>query len=69
MKAITITKANQNKVAGQYNIHDFDLEDVLPVGYILIAPFGYEPKGFEVVTQDTFDLFYTRGEDLENGYW
>jgi hypothetical protein len=68
MKAVTITKDNQSAIGNQYHVDPADLADLLPIGYILIADFAGE--WYEgVVTQATFDTFYTKGMTLHNGYY
>jgi len=68
MKACTITKDNQNALAVQYNVDLADVEDLLPLGYVLIADFGGE--WYEgVISQAQFFEFYVKGDTLENDYY
>ena len=68
MKAVKITSANVNSLSVQYHVEPADIEDLLPLGYILLAEFAGE--WYEgVITQATFDEFYTVGQTLENDYF
>lgn len=69
MKAINITRDNQKKLASQWNVQSEDMDDLLPVGNILIAQFGVT-KHFETVSQGLFDLKFNKtGLDLKNDYY
>lgn len=68
MKGVIITTANQSALASQYHILKDDYDDLLPLGYILIADFG---QGWiqGTITQQQFDELYTKGQDLKNDYF
>jgi hypothetical protein len=68
VKAILITQANQNKVAVQYAMNLDDVEDLIPIGWVLLADFGSETFA-GVLTQTRFDQLYTKGQVLENDYF
>ena len=70
MKGILITESNRAMLMARYNSSD---PDEFPIGYILVANFGdngMEPERYEgLLTQAFFDQTFTRGEDLQNGYF
>jgi hypothetical protein len=68
MKGITITADNQSSIAVQYGIDLDDLDDLLPVGYILIAHFAADQYD-GVISPLTFTTLFTKGADLENEYF
>lgn len=68
MKGVVITAANQAAIAQQYRVEPDDYNDLLPIGYVLIADFGGE--WYEgVITQLTFDEFWDKGDALLNDYF
>lgn len=70
MKAIVITKQNQQFLMSRYSVNVFDT-DLFPIGYIMVTDFGDNgDRPFEgVVTQEMFDSLYVRGEDLQNDFF
>jgi hypothetical protein len=68
MKGITITADNQSSIAVQYGIDLDDIDDMLPVGYILIVSFSAE-KYDGVISAQTFASLFTKGAILENDYF
>jgi len=65
-KAIKISLENQSALASQYRVLDDDFDDMLPVGYWLVASFASED--YDLLTQTEFNRLYTKFGDLENGY-
>ena len=68
MKGIYITKENQTKLAVQYGIDIDDADDLVPVGYILLADFGSDYMN-GTLTQSGFDLMFNKGQAIENDYF
>jgi hypothetical protein len=68
MKGVLITAINQASLGHQYRVDPDDLDDMLPLGYILLADFGGE--WYEgIITQTKFDTLYLKGDTLENDYF
>jgi len=67
MKAITITRDNQQMLATRYNLD----VGAFPIGYIMVANWGdngeYRYEG--VLTEENFNAKYVRGQALENGFY
>jgi hypothetical protein len=68
MKAIKITTTNIDMLASRYTIDKLDYEDRLPIGYILVTDFGNDDT-FDVLTQENFDVAFTMGLELANGFF
>lgn len=70
MKAVKITTENQSYLIGRFSNGEIDVEDIFPIGYWLIAPFGEEADypEFSTVTQTQFENWFDVGEKLENGF-
>lgn len=67
MKAILITKTNQDMLASRYALEVWDIADQLPIGNYLIADFGNEDK-IETLTKAQFEATFVVGEALKNGF-
>lgn len=67
LKAITITSSNQSSVATQYNVDLDDMDDRLPIGYILVAEFGTETY-LGVIEKAAFDQSLHTIATLDNDY-
>lgn len=68
MKGVKITAQNRAAIGHQYRVDEEDFDDMLPIGYVLVADFGGE--WYEgVITQGTFDEFWVKGDPLENDYF
>lgn len=69
MKAIIITTENRNMLGVRYEVEPEDYDDVLPIGYILVAEYG-DHMPFETVTQEVFDQkFINLNVPLLNGFF
>lgn len=68
MKGIIITAVNQNKVAVQYGMELADVDDLIPIDWVLLADFGSDTFA-GVLTQTSFNLLYNKGQALENDYF
>jgi hypothetical protein len=73
MKAILITEANRPQLAQRWNVEESDWDDVLPLGYWLVADFGNNSIAdmpFETLTQSFFTTTFGVGPftELENGW-
>jgi hypothetical protein len=68
MKGILISETNQSAVGTQWFIDADDYDDLIPVGWVLLADFGgdwYEG----VMSKANFDAYYDKGEALDNEYF
>ena len=70
MKAVVITKDNQQQLMARYGVDPNDT-DQFPIGYIMITVFGDNgDERYEgVITQATFDEEYIKGTSLKNGFF
>jgi len=73
MKAILITVANRSILGTRWNVEFTDYDDVLPIGYWLVADFGnnsIEDMPFETLTQEKFTETFGAGPftALENDW-
>ena len=70
MKAIVITSKNQTSIATDYGVDIEDADELLPVGWVLVASFADE-RGFYdgVISAQTFESLFTKGAILENDYF
>lgn len=71
MKAIKITAENQQMLGARYQVDD--PEDIFPIGYYIVAPFGTTDTNEEfyegIVTLAWLNENYNLGEVLDNGYF
>lgn len=66
MKAVLITKDNQESLSSRYLVND--VEDEMPIGYVLIVDFGVEDH-FDLVTVRFFNRhFKFVGRPLKNDF-
>lgn len=65
LKAIKIDKENVDMLANRFNVED--VEDILPLGFWMVVEFGNE-ETFDVLTQDNFELLFTVGKEIKNGF-
>ena len=73
MKAILITVANRSMLGNRWNVEFTDYDDVLPIGYWLVADFGnngIQDGPFETLTPFMFTMNFGEGPftELENGW-
>jgi hypothetical protein len=67
MKAITITRANQDMLVSRFNLEPIDKNRQLPVGYILVTEFGND-ETFDVITPSLFAKIFKKTGDIEHGF-
>jgi hypothetical protein len=67
MKAIAITKANQDMLVSRFSVDPIDKDRELPIGMWLVTDFGND-EYFDVVTQVVFDQHFTKGDAIDNGF-
>lgn len=65
LKAITITADNVNMLANRFAVED--VEDVLPLTFILVTEFGND-ETFDVLTKARFDELFLEGDAIDNGF-
>jgi len=68
MKGVIITADNQSSIATQFGIDIDDMDDLVPIGYVLICHFGNDQYD-GVISPLTFATLFTKGADLENDYF
>ena len=69
MKAILITTANREMLAGRHAIESFDLDDMLPLDYYYMADFGDDNEDYDLLLNADLDRLFIRGTKLENGFF
>lgn len=68
MKAILITETNRPLLASRWQVEEADWDDVLPLGYWLVADFGnngIQDGPFETLTQSFFTTTFGAGPFTE----
>lgn len=65
MKAILITKENQNTLMGHFARSD--QEDLFPIGYYLITDFGND-EYFDTITVEMFNQLFNNDGAIKNGW-
>lgn len=67
MKAVVITKENQEMLAARYGL---GIDEFL-IGYIMIANFGDngELRYEGLLTEENFNLQFVKGEAIDNGFF
>jgi hypothetical protein len=68
VKAIVITSKNQTSIATDYGVDIEDADELLPLGWVLVASFADE-RYDGVIPQATLDNMFTRGATLQNDYF
>ena len=65
LKATKITPENVDMLASRYGVED--VEDVLPLGFYLVAEFGVD-EHFDVLTPSNYELLFTEIGEIRNGF-
>jgi len=68
MKGILITEATRPALASRYQLEDYEKEERLPLGYILVADFGND-YSFELLSSTVFDASFVKGAALQNDWF
>lgn len=67
MKAIRITKSTVDMLASRYNIESDELDERMPVGYILVTDFGNDDN-YDLLTPEVFATKFSWGMGIANGF-
>lgn len=68
MKAILITKENQGMLVSRFIQADEDPDDVMPIGYYLVAPFREEDGPFELLTPTVYENSLVAVRELKDDW-
>jgi hypothetical protein len=68
MKAVKITKVNQDKLASDYGVME-DKDERLPLDYTLVTEFGQRHHFSVVSPENLIENFEQTSPELSNGYY
>lgn len=67
LKSILIDEDNRKMLGSRFDVEPEDFDDVLPLGFHLVAEFGND-ETFDVVVKSTYEELFEEGDKLENGF-
>lgn len=67
MKAILVTKNNQDTLVSKFGVDPDDKDTLVPVDYYLVGEFG-DRLPPDIVSASEFGALFTVGDKLKNGF-